>query len=362
MKLHINKFWIKKNFVWLLLVLLIGGIQWACLHPFFIEKFYSTQFYGFYAKMLRGLTGWIKFSIGDVLYILVALYFGYSLYRLAKMLVQKNFSYLKKLLIRLLKIGSIVYIWFMLGWGLNYHRLGIAYQLGLNVQPYSTDELCVLRDSLALRLNTLRKQITADSILPTPALNDLYKESPQYYNQAAILHPFLFYQNRSIKASLFTPYAKYFGWGGYYNPFSGEAQIRTDMPRLLIPYTILHEMAHQIGYAGEEEANFVGYLVAIESRNAYVAYSCYSELYKYVFNELLLRNTFPDASPALDSLVKHDFSRVNKFFMEEQNDIAPQIMNLYDVYLKANQQKNGINSYNEVLGLLIAYQKKYGKI
>ncbi len=362
MKLSIKQFWVKLNLVWFVLFFLIGCILLATFYPYYIEKLYSARLYRIYAEMLRWLTGRLPFSIGDVLYVLAGFYLGYSVFKLGKLLFQKNRSGIRCLLTRMLKIGGVGYIWFMLSWGLNYHRLGIAYQLGIEVKPYTTDELCVLRDSLAYRLNELRKQITADSILPTPALAKLYQQAPRYYSWAAKRQLFLQYHYPGIKSSLFTPWAKYFGWGGYYNPFTGEAQIRANMPRILIPYTVLHEIAHQIGYAGEEEANFVGYLVASESGNAYVSYSCYSELYKYVFNELLLRNTFPDASPALDTLVKNDFKRVNRFFMEEQNNIAPQMMNLYDVYLRANQQKNGINSYNEVVGLLIAYQKKYGKI
>ena len=35
---------------------------------------------------------------------------------------------------------------------------------------------------------------------------------------------------------------------------------------------------------------------------------------------------------------------------------------MYDQYLKMNKQLAGINSYNEVIGWLLAYQKKYGKI
>ncbi len=363
MKLRNKQFLVKQNFIWNVLIILIGSIQFATFYPNFVEKLYSTHLYVGYAQILRWLTGWLPFSLGDVLYILIGLYLCYSVIRLIKIcLVRKNGAQIWLILKNLLKIVVVAYVWFMLSWGLNYHRLGIAYQLHLQVNPYTNDELCVLRDSLAVKLNSLRQQIGQDSILPSPDLITLYWQAPTYYQQASKLYPFIQYHYRSIKNSLFTPWAKYFGWGGYYNPFTGEAQIRADMPRILIPYTVLHEMAHQIGYAGEEEANFVGYLVARESGNAYVAYSCYSELYKYVYNELLLRNTFSDAIPALDTLVRNDFKRVNRFFMQEQNSIAPQIMDLYDVYLRANQQKNGINSYNEVVGLLIAFQKKYKKI
>ena len=55
---------------------------------------------------------------------------------------------------------------------------------------------------------------------------------------------------------------------GYYNPFTGEAQVNTNVPAFVIPFTTCHEMAHQIGYASESEASFVGFLVIRNSNNA----------------------------------------------------------------------------------------------
>ena len=37
------------------------------------------------------------------------------------------------------------------------------------------------------------------------------------------------------------------------------------------------------------------------------------------------------------------------------------INKIYGNYLKANQQPQGLMSYNEVIAWLIAYSKKYGK-
>ncbi len=54
----------------------------------------------------------------------------------------------------------------------------------------------------------------------------------------------------------------YLGFTGYYNPFTGEAQVNTTVPQFLLPNIALHEMGHQIGYAKEDEANFSAYLAA----------------------------------------------------------------------------------------------------
>jgi len=43
-------------------------------------------------------------------------------------------------------------------------------------------------------------------------------------------------------------------------PFTGEANVNISMPHTSIPFTACHEMAHQIGFAREDEANFIAYI------------------------------------------------------------------------------------------------------
>ncbi len=60
----------------------------------------------------------------------------------------------------------------------------------------------------------------------------------------------------------------YLGFTGYYNPFTGEAQVNTTVPLFVQPFTTCHEIGHQLGYAKENEANFAGYLAAKSSPDA----------------------------------------------------------------------------------------------
>ncbi len=47
------------------------------------------------------------------------------------------------------------------------------------------------------------------------------------------------------------------GVTGYLNPFTNEAQVNTTVPAFLQPFMTCHEIAHQLGFAPEEDANFV---------------------------------------------------------------------------------------------------------
>ena len=65
-----------------------------------------------------------------------------------------------------------------------------------------------------------------------------------------------------------------------------EAQINTNTPKLYLPTTICHEIAHQIGYSAEDEANFIGIMAAISSQNKFISYSGNIQALRYLLNEI----------------------------------------------------------------------------
>jgi hypothetical protein len=355
---------VKKLLKWLIPLSLILFIQLLKFFPSVIEKYYSTGLYVYMVTTLRTITGFIPFSIGDILYFIVLAGCAFTAIKFVIKLIKKEaqwkYSVLK--LLQFIRRLLWVYITFYLLWGLNYYRSGITAQLHLKVENYSTEDLCNITNLLIDKTNKSRLALSKDSLLPQPAIKDIYQEAVTNYKGIASTFPFLHYKVKSVKRSLYTAFAPYFGFTGYYNPFSGEAQLRDDVPRILIPYTVSHEMAHQLGYASETEANFAGYLAAANSTDNYFKYSVYLDLYRYARIELMMRNVLPDNNYKLDSLVKMDLRNINRFFLKERNRVSGKVMNLYGMYLQANNQQKGINSYDDVISLLIAYYKQYGKI
>jgi hypothetical protein len=367
----------------------ISGKQWAKLGGLFfiflivsilsyfpatIERVYSTGFYPGYATVLRLLTKNIPFSIGDIAYLIAGVWLTVGFFRGMARLAR--FRFRKEILLftayHFARFVFWVYLVFKLVWGLNYYRIGIADRLHIQQNAYTTEEVTRLTNQLIDQLNQCRKAFP-DSILPSPSLDSIYREAYRCYGNLSDQYAFLNYTNRSVKSSLFTGSADYFGFTGYYNPFSGEAQIRTDVPRILIPYIVCHEMAHQLGFASESEANFVGYLAASASKDVYFRYSVYLDLFSYAQGEEIrmygkekdfkaFESVIAQNRSRLDTLVKNDRKAIREFFYQRRNRISPAISSLYDQYLKMNKQYAGVNSYNDVVGWLIAYQKKYGKL
>ncbi len=366
-----------KELKWLNLGLLAGFalLVWAFgQFPAAVERFYSNGIYPGISLFLRILTRYFPFSVGDVIYIWVVIWLIIKVIKIIVRIVKKQISkeWLIEVLYKTVRLFLWIYILFKLLWGLNYSRLGIEHQLGVARKSYTKEEVVSLTNQLIDKINECRRQIP-DTLLPVPSLDSLYREAYRSYQSVSYQYDFLNYRNRSVKASLFSELGSYLGFSGYYNPFTGEAQLRTDIPRVLIPYIACHEMAHQLGYASESEANFVGYLAASASTNPYFRYSVYLDLFSYAQSEELslyiLDTSFKKFDSVmkynrdhLDTLVKKDRKVIREFFAKRKNRVAPAVSGVYDQYLKMNRQLQGIRSYDEVIGWLIAYQKKYGKL
>ncbi|MFP5040509.1 DUF3810 domain-containing protein [Parasediminibacterium sp. JCM 36343] len=349
---------------WAVPALLIVLLKAVSHYPHFIENVYSTGFYTYIAYLQRVLFGWLPFSIGDVMYSFLWLLLIFYVGKVIWMLVKKQYSWalLGMHAKKLLKTCLWVYIVFNVLWGLNYTRLGIASQLKLDKTSYTDEELKDLACDLAEQLNETRAAL-GDSNYIYPKGDALFAQAYSGYQKLAPQFQFLQYKHLSVKQSLLSWLISYAGYSGYYDPFSGEAQVNRDMPGFVMPFVTCHEMAHQLGYASESEANFVGYLACMHSDNLLLKYSGLYELFTTANGELLERDFWPALLnyKSLSPLVKRDRKIYREYILGKQNNLEPVIKNVYDQYLKANQQRGGINSYNEVVGWLIAYRKKYEK-
>jgi len=255
-----------------------------------------------------------------------------------------------------------VYVSFNLLWGLNYNRKGIAQQLELQIKRYSIADIDTVTTLLQNRLNYYAQFVTEEQRDSFNRKKILFSHAANAFKAASGQYSFLKYQNRSIKPSLFSYLGNYLGFQGYYNPFSGEGQVNTTVPRFLEPFITTHEIAHQLGYAKENEANFTGYLACKSYNNNVFRYSVYFDMYNYAIGELFLQDSALAAKlqEKLHPQVKKDKREMLDFFLRYKNPVEQMIAWGYGQFLKANNQPSGQRSYNEVVVWLIAYYKKFG--
>lgn len=348
----------------IVLALLCAGVKLFSVQAALVEEWYTYGLYPILAKALRLLFGSVSLSIGDVGYLFIAIYLIYVVVKLFKLIKHQTFNrnlfyYTFKKAVTVL---LAVYLVFNVCWGLNYNRLGIAHQLGLGVTPYTVQELYTLSAVLKQRVNacatltdtTKRKSLHINALL--------FAKGIAAYKQAAVQFPFLAYDFPSVKPSLYTSVGQFMGFTGYYNPFSGEAQLKTNVPVFLKPFIVNHEIAHQLGYAKENEANFISYLSCRSAADVNMRYSIYFELLLYA-NRELMNNGMAESlflQKGLHPLVIKDYKELLLYLEQSENLFEPIVSAFYDQYLKLNSQPKGTRTYNDVIAWLIAYQKKYG--
>ncbi|MFT4094575.1 MAG: DUF3810 domain-containing protein [Niabella sp.] len=349
---------------WGILIVLFIAIQVIALNPAWVEKYYTYCLYPLIAGTLRFLFGWLPFSLGDILYLAAACFIVYNLVRLMRALVKKTMRRktvwpgVKKSAFLMLTVSVAFYGL----WGMNYSRAGIAEQLKLTEQKYTVRDLDTLVGILHDRLNE-------NAALLTPAMRDSVKSNRDLFSNALLLYhlaekkyPFLYYRSVSVKSSLFSYLGNYLGFQGYYNPFTGEAQLNTTIPACEEPFVMAHEIAHQLGYAKESEANFVGFLACRLHPSVNFKYSVYFDMYHYAIKELAGIDAARAGSydSSLHKQVKNDRMVLRTFYRQYRNPVEPLISDFYGYFLKANNQPRGKASYNEVIVWLIAYYKRYG--
>ncbi|MEO7924164.1 MAG: DUF3810 domain-containing protein [Chitinophagaceae bacterium] len=353
-----------KSWSWVLLIVLTILIKWVSWYPGWVERNYSQGVYLLISRIQRFLFGWLPFSIGDLFYAFIILVVLYKVFKFFRLLFRKklNRGYFVAALQQGIFILLFLYVFFNLLWGLNYNRRGIAYQLDLNVKQYSQADLDTLTTVIQSRVNYYAGFVTEAQRDSFNKKSRLFNHAVEAFSEVSKTYSFLTYKPRSIKPSLFSYLGNYLGFQGYYNPFSGEGQVNTTVPRFLEPYVTTHEMAHQLGYGKENEANFVGYLACRYYPSNVFRYSVYYDMYNYSVGEMFRRDTARARTfqQTVHPQVIKDQKEFRSFYRRYKNPIEPIVMWGYGHFLKANNQPAGKRSYNEVVAWLIAYYKKFG--
>ena len=320
-----------------------------------IEKYYSRGIYPLISRFFRTLFGWVPFSIGDVLYIVLGI-----------LLVKSIIGFVKNRRINFLQILasiSVIYFCFYFFWGLNYYRSPLHKTLEIKELKYSTDELETFTYQLIEKVNQLQKKIMQNDTIKVEVpfgKKEIYRKVQNGYENFAILYPELSYASKSVKHSIISLPMAYMGTSGYMNPFTGEAQVNRLNPSVSYASISCHEVAHQLGYAAENEANFVGFLASIYNDDVYFQYSGYYMALRYALNDLYRhdKEKYQSAIDILNKGTRKNMKENYEFWKSYRNPIEPYTKMLFDQFLKANKQKDGIKSYSRMVGMLINYNQQ----
>jgi len=347
----------KKKLLALLFVLQIIVVKLLSFFPEFTERWYSNGIYPYISGASRVVLGVFSFSIGDIIYA-IAIFMG------LRWIWQRRKTWRhadKYNLITMLATLSVVYFLFNILWAYNYHRVPLHTKMDIE-KKYTLAELTAFTKKLIVKTNAIQISITKSDTVKIAIpynVNEIYDHSVIAYSTLAKQFPDFTYKDKSIKSSLFSVPLSYMGFGGYLNPFTNEAQVNSKLPLYNLPTTTCHEMAHQIGYANESEANFIGFMASVKSNDPYFQYSGYSFALKYCMRTLtkLDKKTAKSLAPLINKGVLGNFKESEQFNKKYQSFIESIFKYIYDNYLKMNRQKDGLETYSKFVGLMVNYYK-----
>ncbi len=346
----------KKYILPLLLVVQILLLNILSLFPEFIERWYSNGLYPKLSFAERTLLGWIPFSVGDVVYtvlILLALRWLWKIRKSWRAAWKDN-------ILKILSFISVLYFLFNLLWGINYRREKLADKLHIGTD-YTNAELLVFTKKIIAQTNNIQETITgSDSakVVFRYSQQQVFRMNLGGYRQLAQAYPDFAYERPSVKKSLISLPLTYMGFSGYLNPFTGEAQVNDRVPMYTFPMTAAHEMAHQMGFAGEGEANFVGYMACIHNPDPFFQYAGYVTALRYCLGNWEIRDekTLKALLKTVNPGILKNFDDSEKFWNGYETFIDKGFKVFYDNFLKLNQQE-GLESYSRFVDLLVNYYK-----
>lgn len=341
----------------------------AVVSPATVEAVYSRRLFPYLVFLQSLINRWFGFSLAEMLIVAGIVAVVVYLIRTIRSGIRKHRRWrdlARATGFRAFSILAWGLLYFFVFWGLNYDRQPVAVNLNLPRRDLSTEELTGISRHLLKEINRNYTQaaapIGADGGTTLPMdraelvriLNDSFRV--QAANIAAT--PFTLGPPKPVLLSR----ALTRMWiTGVYNPFTGEPNYNREVPAVEQPFVMAHEMAHQRGFAREDEANFIAFLICINSDNAYVRYSAYFNARSVIRN---LAEVAPEeygkVAAQLGLGPRADIVAVRNFWRRFQGQTSVATNYVNDKYLKVNRVSNGTDNYLDSDQLVIAYYLKVG--
>ena len=348
---------------WLMLVPLGFALPlFAANNSAFINGFYAEKLYPFIAKTTQLFTSFLPFSLAEFILVSGSISLAAFVVVLAVRLIMRKTSvprFFNTILTIVIIAGAMLNMFYVM-WGFNYNRADLSHSMNLEVTPRSTEELQQVCYYLVAQANAYRENVptNSDGVFESElTFHELQKVIEPTYAALAEQYPIFAGSVGNVKGVVLSKGLSYAGISGIFIPFTNEANVNIDQPSLLLLASAAHESAHQLGIAKEDEANFASYLVGTKSNSADLCYSATMLALINCTNKLYEADS--DAYFEVYSLygdgIKRDLADYNKYWKQFEGPVEETFENLNDSYLQFNNHESGVNSYGEMVDLVIAY-------
>ncbi|MEP7270627.1 MAG: DUF3810 domain-containing protein [Acidobacteriota bacterium] len=368
------RLWKRATLGWLtplsLLLACVALQRLAGFQPGFVERFYSRGLYFYLGRGISQISRPFTFSLAEVL--MVAL----PLAGLVRVLVQtrrdleRGTRHGRIFLARardLLWFSAVFLALFLVLFGFNYQRLPLRKGLDLSERTATTVELETMAIHIISEIN--RNFMDAGGTDTSPPRktenldrNRLFNSIEAAFQSTGLLKEAAQGGFAAPKPVFFSRLLSSAGMAGVYSPFTGEPNYNVAQPANELAFSVAHEKAHQRGYAREDEASFIAFVVCIRADDPYVRYSGFLRGLRVLtpLQEAIPGERYQKIIAALSPGVRADLQAGAEFWRRARSvrlgNVAERANN---TYLRANSVRSGVRNYGEVVSLIIGYYLTY---
>jgi len=250
---------------------------------------------------------------------------------------------------------------FLALWGLNHGRRPLLESLGWKLETVDARRLEAVARGLIQVMATSRAELDEDRSGVVEAPSDYGARAAAAWRRAASARPLLQGPEGRVVEPLASPLLIAARVSGIFSPFTGEAHVARGQPPIARGATACHELAHRRGFAREDEANGLAFLVGFESGDPYLTYSAAALGFQHIMGQLAHEDPGAWVALALEipPPVMVDLEDQRRFWTRERTRAVRSFGRIAeatnDLYLRSMGSADGVRSYGRMVDLVLAY-------
>ncbi len=362
---------LKRMYLLLLLPISIIIMIIATNNTYIAEYVFSRVLFRFLSFVISIFTRFIPFSVMEIGIVLSPILIFIILKKFISNIKnnkdRRKIIFLKTFINILISISILTFIYVTLC-GVNYHRYPFYKYYGIENKEYDIDDLYEVAIYLSKEASIARdKTVAVDENNVMKLSESSYKTAKRardYFKEFSKKYPSLAGTNSVPKKIMFSEQLTSTRIVGLYSMFTQEANYNDFVLDFNKPATMCHELAHLHGYMKEDEANFIAYLVCINSDDPEFMYSGYISALDYILDEIYTNDAkmYTEILDKMDDQIVLDLYYEFTFWEDLEkttniDKVSNVANNINDSFIKANGVESGTNSYNEMISLVVADYK-----
>jgi len=331
-------------------VAVVAGAAGLALVPLprsLVERWYANGFYPRVQALVTGASNAVPIALFDILVAVALVWYGWRFAADAAARSSRWGGVVLRAVWRLLVAGAVLYVAFLVCWGLNYRRAPLADRLAFDANQATGPRAREVALAAVDEVNTLYGAAHAADAAFSPAA---------FAQAFAAAERDLGVQRAAVpawpKRSILDPYFRVAGIDGMTDPYFLETLVASNLLPFERPFVVAHEWGHLAGFADESEASFVGWLACLHGARE-AQYSGWLVLYNDIAADLGradLREVTARLAPGPRDDLRAVAARI-------RSQVSPVVSagswRVYDRYLKANRVESGTRSYGEFVRLVL---------